>query len=100
MLDLKQVQKRIYQNKINKGFNVTDIYREFCYTYGELTEACEAYRKKQDDVGEELADVAIYLLGLAEILEIDLEAEILRKMDKNEKRQYVQEDGINRRVGE
>jgi len=100
MLDLKQVQKRIYQNKINKGFNVTDIYREFCYTYGELTEACEAYRKKQDDVGEELADVAIYLLGLAEILGIDLEAEILRKMDKNEKRQYVQEDGINRRVGE
>jgi len=100
MLDLKQVQKRIYQNKIKKGFNVTDVYKEFCYTYGELTEACEAYMKKQDDVGEELADVAIYLLGLAEILGVDLESEILRKMDKNEKRQYVQKDGVNRRVEE
>ena len=98
MIDLKQLQKRIYQNKLNKGFNVTDIYKEFCYTYGELTEACEAYTKKRDDIGEELADVAIYLLGLAEILDIDLEKEILDKMDKNEKRKYIQKDGVNIRI--
>ena len=100
MIDLSKAQKRIYQNKLNQGFNVTDVYKEFCYTYGELTEACEAYMKKQDDVGEELADVAIYLLGLAEILGVDLEAEILKKMDKNEKRRYVQEDGVNKRIVE
>jgi len=98
VIDLKQLQKRIYQNKLNKGFNVTDIYKEFCYTYGELTEACEAYTKKRDDIGEELADVAIYLLGLAEILDIDLEKEILDKMDKNEKRKYIQKDGVNIRI--
>jgi len=95
---LKQIQERIYQNKIAKGFNVTDIYMEFCYTYGELTEACEAYMQNKDDLGEELADVAIYLLGLAEILGIDLEKEISRKMDKNEKRKYIQENGVNKRV--
>jgi len=92
------MQKRVYQNKVNKGFNVTDVFKEFCLTYGELTEACEAYMKKQDDVGEELADVAIYLLGLAEILGVDLEKEILSKMDKNEKRQYIQENGVNKRI--
>ena len=98
MVSLKQMQKRVYQNKVNKGFNVTDVFKEFCLTYGELTEACEAYMKKQDDVGEELADVAIYLLGLAEILGVDLEKEILSKMDKNEKRQYIQENGVNKRI--
>ncbi|MCL2360803.1 MAG: hypothetical protein FWC73_03185 [Defluviitaleaceae bacterium] len=99
MVDLKQIQKRIYENKLNKGFNVTDIYMEFCYTHGELTEACEAYTQKKDDLGEELADVAIYLLGLAEILGIDLEAEIMSKMDKNEKRQFIRENGILKKVG-
>ena len=100
MVDLKQVQERVYRNKIEKGFNVTDIYKEFCYTYGELSEACEAYMKNKSDLGEELADVAIYLLGIAEILGIDLEKEILNKMDKNEKRQFVEENGVLIKVGE
>ena len=100
MVDLGQLQKRVYKNKIDKGFNVTDIYKEFCYTYGELTEACEAYMQKKDDLGEELADVALYLLGLSEILGIDLEKEILNKIEKNEKRQYIQKDGVNIRIGE
>lgn len=39
MVDLKQLQKEIYQNKINKGFNTTDINQEFCYIYGETSEA-------------------------------------------------------------
>ena len=26
MIDLLQLQKRVYQNKIAKGFNVTDIF--------------------------------------------------------------------------
>ena len=98
MLDMSQVQKRIYENKMAKGFNVSDIYMEFCYMHGELAEACDAYTQKKDDLGEELADVAIYLLGLAEILGINLEQEILQKMDKNEKRQYIQKDGVNIRI--
>ena len=78
MIDLKNLQKEIYQNKVDKGFNVTDINKEFCLTYGEVAEAYEAWRKKKDDLGEELADVAIYLLGLSEILGIDLEKEFTR----------------------
>jgi len=98
MIDLKQLQKRVYQNKVAKHFNVTDIYMEFCYAYGELAEACDAYIKKKDDLGEELADVVLYLLGLSEILGIDLEKELLNKIDKNEKRQYIQKDGVNIRI--
>ena len=100
MIDLKQLQKDIYKNKLNKGFNVTDINKEFCLTYGEMAEAYEAWRKKQTDVGEEIADVVIYLLGLSEILNVDLENEILKKVNKNKHRQYEIIDGVNTRVKE
>lgn len=33
MVDLKKLQKEIYQNKVDKGFNVTDVNKEFCLTY-------------------------------------------------------------------
>ena len=85
MIDLREVQKEVYQNKIDKGFNVTDINKEFCLTYGEVSEAYEAWRKNKPDLGEEIADVAIYLLGLSEILKIDLEDEILKKFIKTQK---------------
>lgn len=100
MIDLKQLQKDIYKNKLNKGFNVTDINKEFCLTYGEMAEAYEAWRKKQTDVGEEIADVVIYLLGLSEILNANLENEILKKVNKNKHRQYKIIDGVNTRVKE
>ena len=100
MIDSKQLQKDIYKNKLNKGFNVTDINKEFCLTYGEMAEAYEAWRKKQTDVGEEIADVVIYLLGLSEILNVDLENEILKKVNKNKHRQYKIIDGVNTRVKE
>jgi len=100
MIDLKSAQERVYRNKVAKGFNVTDICREFCYLQGELSEAFAAFDLKRDDIGEELADVAIYLLGLAEILEVDLESEIVRKIEKNEKRTYMREDGVLRRTSD
>lgn len=100
MVDLNKLQKDIYQNKVNKGFNITDINKEFCLTYGEVAEAYEALRKKKDDLGEELADVAIYLLGLSEILGIDLEEEIQKKVYKNSKREYKVINGVNTRIKE
>ena len=88
MIELKSIQREVIDNKIKHGFNTTDICKEFCLLYGEVGEAYEAYRKKKDDLGEELADVAIYLLGISEILNIDLETEILKKIDINSKRKY------------
>lgn len=99
-MELKKIQKDIYQNKVEKGFNVTDVNKEFCLLYGEVAEAYDAYRKKKDDLGEELADVTIYLLGLSEILGIDLEEEIKHKVEKNKKRVYKKIDGVNTRIGD
>ncbi len=98
--NLKKLQKEIYQHKIKQGFNVKDIEREFCYIYGELAEAYEAYRKKLPDLGEEIADVVIYLLSLAEILGIDLGTEIEKKMAKNKRREYKRISGVLKRTKE
>lgn len=92
-MNIHEMQKEVYQNKLNKGFNVTDVNKEFCLLYGEVAEAYDAWRKKKSDVGEELADVAIYLMGLSEILGIDLEHEIEKKMAVNQDRVYKLVDG-------
>ena len=97
-MNMKEVQKQIWQNKLNKGFNTTDVNKEFCFLYGEVGEAYEAWRKKKEDLGEELADIAIYLMGLSEMLGFDLEEEIKNKISKNEKRIYKNVDGTNIRV--
>lgn len=97
-MELSKVQKRVIENKINHGFNITDICKEFCLLYGEVGEAYEAYRKKKDNLGEELADVAIYLMGIAELLNIDLGSEISKKLEINEKRKYKKINGVNIKV--
>ena len=94
MLDLKELQNEVYQNKVNHGFNVTDLNIEFCLAYGELGEAYMAWIKKKDDLGEELADVAIYLMGISEILGINLEEEIQNKIKKNAQRVYKKVNGV------
>jgi len=99
-MNLSETQKKVYKNKLNKGFNVTDVNQEFCLLYGEVSEAYEAWRKNKDDVGEELADIAIYLLGLSEILGIDLASEIEKKIEINEEREYEIVDGVLRRISE
>ncbi|MEE0700108.1 MAG: MazG-like family protein [Bacilli bacterium] len=99
-MNLKQIQKEVWQNKLNKGFNTTNVEKEFCLLYGEVAEAFDAYRKKKDNLNEELADIAIYLLGLSEMLGFDLEDEIMKKVSKNEKRVYKNVDGTNIRVSD
>ena len=99
-MKMKETQKEIYQNKLDKGFNVTDVNKEFCLLYGEVAEAYDAWRKKKENVGEELADIAIYLMGLSEILGIDLESEIEKKVAINRDRVYQLVDGVLRKTTE
>lgn len=94
------IQKDIFHNKVQKGFNITNVELEFCLTNGELAEAFEAYIKKLPTVGEELADVAIYLYGIAEILGYDLKEEIFKKVAKNKNRIYKDINGVTTRISE
>lgn len=93
-MELKEMQHKVFENKINHGFNTTNVELEFCLLEGEVSEAFEAYIKKHDNIGEELADVAIYLMGLSQILGIDLQTEVEKKMKINESREYVKVNGV------
>ena len=87
-MQIRSAQKLAWENKVAKGFNTTDVPLEFCLLQGESAEAFDAWHKGREDVGEELADVAIYLLSLAEMTGIDLQDQIEAKMAKNAARVY------------
>ena len=97
-VDLKKLQKEVMKNKIEKGFNTTDVALEFCRAHEELSEAFSKYNKGQDGVAEEFADVMIFILGMCENFGFDLEKELVAKIEKNKKRKYKKEktpDGKN-----
>ncbi|PIT96717.1 hypothetical protein COT82_01555 [Candidatus Campbellbacteria bacterium CG10_big_fil_rev_8_21_14_0_10_35_52] len=98
MIDLKEMQKEVMRNKVEKGFNITDVALEFCRAHEELSEAFSKFSKNHSGVAEEFADVAIFLLGMSEILGFNLEKEIVRKIEINKNRKYKKEkspDGKN-----
>ncbi|WP_188189530.1 MazG-like family protein [Nonomuraea sp. SYSU D8015] len=89
MAILRLVQREAWANKVAKGFNTTDVALEFALTHAELSEAFEAYRKHPDKLGEELADVVIFVVGLAEMTGVNLDAAVEAKLAKNAMRRYV-----------
>lgn len=71
------------------GFNVTDVDVDFTLLQGELEEAVDAYKNGTiGDTAFELADIAIYCYGIAQMLGVDLEEYINRKMQINIERSY------------
>jgi NTP pyrophosphatase (non-canonical NTP hydrolase) len=88
VMDIRSSQKLAWDNKIAKGFNTTDVPLEFCLLQGEVAEAFDAWRKGRDGLGEELADVALFLFSLAEMTGVDLQAEVQAKIERNSARTY------------
>lgn len=86
---IREAQDRAWANKLAKGFNTTDVPMEFGLLVAEIGEAFTAWRKGQDDFGDELADVAIFLLGLAQMTGVDLANAISAKLAVNEARTYT-----------
>jgi NTP pyrophosphatase (non-canonical NTP hydrolase) len=82
-VDIRLVQEQAWANKQAKGFNTSDIALEFGLLTAEISEAFTAWRNRLPDFGEELADVLIYLTGLAQMAGIDLDDEVARKLAKN-----------------
>ena len=89
IIDTKKLQKVVIENKKRHGFNTTDIEFELLRLHGEANELFEAWRKNnKKNINEELADVGIFLLSIAEMLDSDLGEDIVNKMKINEKRIY------------
>lgn len=85
-------QQRIFQNKVNHGFNTTNIYQEARYILEEVAELMRAIEKDdRENMVEELADIVIFAYGCAAVANVgNLDYKIFEKMELNEKRVYTQ----------
>ena len=90
LTDFLTRQRRIYQNKVNHGFNTTNIYQEARYILEETAELMRAIEKNdRENMIEELADIVIFAYGCTEVARLgDLDKKIFEKMVINEKRIY------------
>ncbi|GAA1935377.1 hypothetical protein [Kitasatospora viridis] len=82
-MDIGSVQRIAWDNKVLKGFNTTDVPLEFCMLQEKAAAAFGAWRKGGGKLGEELADVVLYVASIAEMTGLDLRAEVKSKTERN-----------------
>lgn len=89
-MDIKDVQMQAWTNKVIKGFCLDNVQQEFALTFAELGEAFTAWMRNdtRHELGSELADVLIYLTGIATMCEIDLDDAVRDKLAVNATRIY------------
>ena len=83
---LNELQKKLYQNRIDMDYNEIDIDREFCSLYSKVASAYKSYRKGKDKVGSDFAEIVLTLLNLSEVLDQDLEESMLKKISNRNKK--------------
>lgn len=88
--DLTTLSKDILDTAISKGFFDTTghehFHRMIAFIHSEVSEVWTAKRTDNGKLGEELADVMILLLCLAEMEKVDVFAEVLKKHEINKQR--------------
>jgi NTP pyrophosphatase (non-canonical NTP hydrolase) len=95
-LSLQQLTTLVMHQAKEKGFGVTpediNVPEKIALIHSEVSEAYEAYRHKnmqgKDGFEEELGDVLQRLLHLCGVLDINLEAAVLKKLDYNKTRTW------------
>jgi NTP pyrophosphatase (non-canonical NTP hydrolase) len=98
---MSENQRQAWANKLAKGFNTSDVALEFCLLTREVSEAFTSWREGDPHLGSELADVAIFLYGLAEMTGVDLDEQISAKLAVNQARTYTRlENGTPVKVPE
>lgn len=104
-MDIKQLTEEMHRFVRSKGWYADDSKRPqtprnlAVSLVLEAAEILEHFQwrdevKEKEELAGELADVALYLLQLASISEIDLEKAILDKLEMNKTREW--DDGIER----
>lgn len=95
MGSLQKLQKAIYLNKKNRGFNTTDIGKEIILMAEELGELARAYKNSnkkparkinnKDEIIDAVGDLMIYCLGICEMLGVDSEKILENIVENNRK---------------
>jgi len=97
LLELTEMVRRFHEKHDFANNNGSDMNFRMLLMMEEVGELAECLTKGKsiEDIEEELADIFILLLGHCVVLEVDLEKEFLKKMDKIMKRKAIKvKDGI------
>jgi NTP pyrophosphatase (non-canonical NTP hydrolase) len=90
-MSINEMAEAVYDNAKKHGWWDTqrNIPELLCLIHSEVSEALEAYRNDDfANLGEELADIVIRVMDMAEGYGYDLEAEIIKKHEHNKTREY------------
>ena len=95
-ITFKELSKLIMKQAKDKGFGVDpekiNVPEKIALIHSEVSEAYDAYRHKEMDGKDgfkmELGDIVSRVLHLAGVLDIDIEEQILKKIDSNKDRNW------------
>ena len=95
-LTLQELTELVTAQAKEKGFGAKpediNIGEKIALVHAEISEAYEAYRHKnidgKDGFKEELGDVIQRVLHLCGVFDIDIEKEILKKLEMNKTREW------------
>ncbi len=98
-MSMDDLQKKIFNNKVNRGFNVTDISKEIILMTEELGELAKAYKNSnkkpaaeinnKEEIIDAIGDLMVYCLGLCSMIGVSGEEVLSKIIESNEKRTHT-----------
>ena len=80
-----ELQQSIYENKVRRNFNVSDVCKEVVLMSEEFGELCDAYlTENNNEIVDAIGDLVVYCLGLSamfkwnadEVINLNIESPI------------------------